>query len=76
MEAAEICRLSVDGQHRLPGSASFVPGDAFILGEASGSALRALKEPRLTPFWCGTSLRCPDTSKCGEKLLQAVTIIR
>ena len=42
MEAAEICRLSVDGQHRLPFSASFVPGDAFVLGEAFGSALTAV----------------------------------
>ncbi len=42
VEAAEICRLSVDGQHRLPFSASFVPGDAFVLGEAFGSALTAV----------------------------------
>ena len=42
MEAAEICRFSVDGQHGLPFSASFVPGDAFVLGEAFGSALTAV----------------------------------
>jgi len=42
IEAAEICRLSVDGQHRLPFSASFVPGDAFVLREAFGSALTAV----------------------------------
>ncbi len=42
IEAAEIHRLSVDGQHRFPGLASFVPGDTFVLGEAFWSALTAV----------------------------------
>lgn len=52
MEAAEICRLSVDGQHRLPFSPSFVSGDAFVLREASGSALPAVPAVLLA---CGRS---------------------
>ena len=52
MEAAEICRLSVDGQHRLPFSASFVVGDAFVLGEGFGSALTAVPTVLLA---CGRS---------------------
>jgi len=52
MEAAEICRLSVDGQHGLPFSASFVSGDAFVLGEAFGSALTAVPAVLLA---CGRS---------------------
>ena len=42
IEAAEIYLLSVDSQYCLPGLASFVPGDAFVLGEAFGFALTAV----------------------------------
>ncbi len=42
IEAAEIYLLSVDSQYCLPWLASFVPGDAFVLGEAFRFALAAV----------------------------------
>ena len=42
VEAAEIYPFSIDDQLGFPGLASFVPGDAFVLREASGFALTAV----------------------------------
>ena len=47
-EAAEIYLLSVDSQCCFPRLASFVEGDAFVLGEAFRSALAAVPAVLLT----------------------------
>jgi len=51
IEAAEIHSFSIDDQLGFPGSASFVPGDAFVLREAC-SALAAVPAVLLA---CGRS---------------------
>ena len=42
IEGTEVYPFSGDDELGLPGSASFVPGDAFVFGEALRSALPAV----------------------------------